>query len=128
MFLHTPVTIPIVTIIQLHGGYCATMADKLTLAVSNRARSGTIKKLPASIDVTTASTIEELQQKLAKASGVRDYNRIGIFDPVTRKIIRDRLAVLGAQDNVVKEKAILAQDLGEFPFFVFLLICSLLTT
>ncbi|KIH90729.1 enoyl reductase [Sporothrix brasiliensis 5110] len=88
------------------------MADKLTLAVSNRAKSGTIKKLPASIDITTSTTIEELQQKLAKASGVRDYNRIGIFDPVTRKIIRDRRAVLGAQENVVASKAILVQDLG----------------
>lgn len=98
------------------------MADKLTLAVSNRAKSGTIKKLPASIDVSTATTIEELQQKLAKQSGVKDYNRIGIFDPVTRKIIRDRRAVLGAQENIVGSKAILAQDLGTFPSLPFVFV------
>ncbi|CAK7219282.1 Very-long-chain enoyl-CoA reductase [Sporothrix curviconia] len=88
------------------------MADNLTLAVSNRAKSGTIKRLPPSIDVTTATTIEEVQQQLAKKAGVNDYNRIGIFDPVTRKIIRDRRAVIGAQENVVSAKALLAQDLG----------------
>lgn len=88
------------------------MADSLTLAVSNRAKSSSIKRLPPTVDVTTTTTIEEVQQQLAKKAGVSDYNRIGIFDPVTRKIIRDRRAVIGAQENVVSSKALLAQDLG----------------
>lgn len=84
----------------------------LQLKVANRGKSRTIKNLPPTIDVSTATTIEEVQQLVAKQSGVRDYNRIGIFDPVSRKIIRDRRAVLGAQDDVIKTKEILVQDLG----------------
>ena len=95
------------------------MVDNLTLAVSNRAKTGIIKRLPSSIDVTTATTIEELQQQLAKKAGVSDYNRIGIFDPSTRKIIRDRRAVIGAQENVISLKALLAQDLGMSFFLLF---------
>ncbi len=85
----------------------------LTLKVANRGKSRGIKKLPASIDVSTTTSIEEVKKLLAKQAGVRDFNRIGLFDPTTRKNIRDRKALVGDLENVIAAKELLVQDLGK---------------
>lgn len=84
----------------------------LHLAVANRGKRGAIKTLPASIDIPASGTIEQLQIALAKEARVSDFNRIGIFDPTTRKILRDRRAVLGQQENIAVTGDVLVQDLG----------------
>ncbi len=90
------------------------MATNLSLKLSNRGRKGTIRKLPASVDVPRDATVEDVKIAIAKQARVRDYNRIGVFDPQTRKIIRDRKAVIGQQDAVVSTGELLVQDLGKF--------------
>ncbi|OAA55898.1 steroid alpha reductase family protein [Niveomyces insectorum RCEF 264] len=85
---------------------------EITLAVANRSKAGTIKKLPPSISVPAAATVEEVKQRLAERAGVRDFNRIGVFDPQTRRLLSDRKAVIGQQANVVAAGSLLVQDLG----------------
>lgn len=89
------------------------MAANLSLKLSNRSRKGAVKKLPASIDVPRTATIEDVKIAIAKEARVGDFNRIGLFDPQTRKILRDRKAIIEKQDALVSQGEILVQDLGE---------------
>lgn len=71
-----------------------------------------MKRLPTSIEIPGDATIEDTKQVIAKASGVSDYNRIGIFNPSTRKNIRDRKALIRDNQDIVAKGEVLVQDLG----------------
>jgi very-long-chain enoyl-CoA reductase len=41
-----------------------------------------------------------------------DFNRVGLFDPATKKIFKDRKAVLKDQASVSTQGELLVKDLG----------------
>jgi len=89
------------------------MASKpITLKVSNKSRKGGIKKLPESISIDATTTVEQLKASIAKASDGRDPNRIGLFDPDKKKILKDRKAVVSQLPLVMGGKEVLVKDLG----------------
>ncbi|KAI2631859.1 3-oxo-5-alpha-steroid 4-dehydrogenase-domain-containing protein [Hypoxylon sp. NC1633] len=86
------------------------MAD-LTLKVTNRSRKG-LKGLPPSIDLPNDATIEDAKIAVAKAARVSDHNRIGVFDPVSKKTIKDRNSLLREHAEVLKRGELVVKDLG----------------
>ncbi|KAI0025621.1 3-oxo-5-alpha-steroid 4-dehydrogenase-domain-containing protein [Xylariomycetidae sp. FL0641] len=86
------------------------MAD-LTLKVTNRSRKG-LKGLPPTIELPSDATVEQAKRVIASATKTSDFNRIGIFDPASKKTIKDKNAVLSEQEAVVKHGEILVKDLG----------------
>ena len=91
------------------------MSNQLSLELANRGRKGVVKRLPQSITVERTSTIESIKKTIAQKAGVRDPNRIGLFDPKTKKSIKDKAALIGDQEAVVAEGQLLVQDLGTYP-------------
>ena len=61
------------------------------------------------------STVEEIKKLIAKDAGIRDHNRIGLFYPSTKKTIKDRLAKIGDEKDVVDHGEMLVKDLGMPP-------------
>jgi very-long-chain enoyl-CoA reductase len=82
-----------------------------TLKVTNRSRKG-LKGLPSSIELPDDATIEYTKKEIARATKTSDFNQIGIFDPVSKKTIKDRNALLRAQEPVMKHQEIIVKDLG----------------
>jgi len=89
------------------------MAASLSLKLSNRGRKGRVKKLPASVDVPENATVEDVKIAIARQARVGDFNRIGLFDPATKKLLRDRKSVIGSYDAVTSKGELLVQDLGQ---------------
>ena len=74
-----------------------------------------IKRLPSSVELPTGATAEEVKKLIARQAGVRDFNRIGLYDPATKKIIKNRHAVIAEQQGVMSAGELLVKDLGESP-------------
>lgn len=85
----------------------------LTLKVTARSRKG-LRNLPPSVELPADATIDDAKIAIAKASKVSDYNRIGIFDPVSKKTLKDRKSLLREQTEVMKQGELLVKDLGMF--------------
>ncbi|KAI4860445.1 3-oxo-5-alpha-steroid 4-dehydrogenase-domain-containing protein [Hypoxylon rubiginosum] len=83
----------------------------LSLKVTARSRKG-LKGLPPSVELPPDATIDDAKIAIAKAARVSDYNRIGIFDPVSKKTLKDRKSLLRDQPEVVKHGELLVKDLG----------------
>lgn len=88
------------------------MAAKLSLKLSNKSPRQAIKKLPASIELPADATIEDAKQAVARQSGISDFNRIGLFDPETKKILKNRKALVRDEAGVVKAGELVVKDLG----------------
>lgn len=56
--------------------------------------------------------IDDVKKAVATLCGVKDYNRIGLFNPSTRKRIADRRALVREQLDITKTGEVLVQDLG----------------
>ena len=74
-----------------------------------------VKGLPASIDVPADATFEDLKKLIAKTTKAGDFNRVGIFDPETRKTVKNRNARLVDQPGIAKTNEVLVKDLGAYP-------------
>jgi very-long-chain enoyl-CoA reductase len=72
----------------------------------------TIKKLPSAIQIDTTTTVEDAKIQIAKAAGVRDYNRIAILDPKKQSILNNRKALLAQESSVMEMQKIMVKDLG----------------
>ncbi|KAI1195260.1 3-oxo-5-alpha-steroid 4-dehydrogenase-domain-containing protein [Nemania serpens] len=83
----------------------------LTLKVTNRSRKG-LRGLPPTIELPDSATVEYAKKEIARATNTSDFNRIGIFDPVSKKTLKDRNALLREQEPVVKHGEIMVKDLG----------------
>ncbi|KAI2468297.1 3-oxo-5-alpha-steroid 4-dehydrogenase-domain-containing protein [Annulohypoxylon bovei var. microspora] len=83
----------------------------LTLKVTNRSRKG-LKGLPPTIELPDDATVDDAKQAVARAAKVSDHYRIGIFDPVSKKTIKDRNSLLRSHAEVVKRGELLVKDLG----------------
>ncbi|KAI8630986.1 3-oxo-5-alpha-steroid 4-dehydrogenase-domain-containing protein [Xylariaceae sp. FL1651] len=84
----------------------------LTLKVTSRSRKG-LKGLPPTIELPDNATVEYAKKEIARATKTSDFNRIGIFDPVSKKTIKDPNAVLRDQESVMKHGEIMVKDLGK---------------
>lgn len=71
-----------------------------------------IKKLPTTVDITDKTTVQDVKEMLAKQAGGKDPNRLGIFDPEKKKILKDRKALISQHKEVMAGKEILIKDLG----------------
>lgn len=50
---------------------------------------------------------------IAKEAKIGDFNRIGIFDPSTKKTLKNRKAKVADEPNVLAAKEVLVKDLGK---------------
>lgn len=88
------------------------MAGKLTLKLTNRSPKQPIKRLPASLDISPETTVEEIKVLIARQAGISDHNRVGIFDPETKKTLKNRKAQIGTEAAVIAAGELLIKDLG----------------
>ncbi|KAI1825426.1 3-oxo-5-alpha-steroid 4-dehydrogenase-domain-containing protein [Xylaria intraflava] len=82
-----------------------------TLKVTNRSRKG-LKGLPPTIELPDDATVEFAKKAIARATKTSDFNQIGIFDPVSKKTLKDRNATLREEAAVMKQREIIVKDLG----------------
>ncbi|KAJ2906979.1 hypothetical protein MKZ38_009842 [Zalerion maritima] len=71
-----------------------------------------IKKLPSDVEVPADATVEDVKVAVAGQARVGDFNRIGLFDPSTGKILKDRKAIVRELETVMKPGELLVKDLG----------------
>lgn len=88
------------------------MATKLTLKLTNRAPKKPIKKLPDSLELPADATVEDAKVLIARQTGLGDFNRVGLFDPATKKTLKDRKALLRNEANVMSAGELVVKDLG----------------
>jgi hypothetical protein len=56
--------------------------------------------------------VQDVKVQLAKQAGGMDPERLGLFDPANKKILKDRKALVNQQKDVMAGKEILVKDLG----------------
>ncbi|KAF4612469.1 hypothetical protein G7Y89_g15608 [Cudoniella acicularis] len=83
----------------------------MVLPVQEKSRRP-IKKLPTSVDITEKTTVQDVKNKLAQQAGGMDPERLGIFDPENKKLLKDRRALISQHKEVMAGKEILIKDLG----------------
>ncbi|ORY64340.1 3-oxo-5-alpha-steroid 4-dehydrogenase [Pseudomassariella vexata] len=81
---------------------------ELSLKLSNRSPKQQIKRLPPSVDLPNDATVEDAKIAVARKVGIADHNQIGLFDPTTKKTLKDRKALL----RDLKYEELLVKDLG----------------
>jgi hypothetical protein len=91
-----------------------TMAT-LSLKLSNRAPKKPIRKLPASVELPHDATVEDAKVLIARQSGFTDYNRIGLFDPASKQILKNRKALVREEAGVAAAGELVVKDLGTLP-------------
>ncbi len=87
--------------------------SSISLKLTNRAPRKPIRKLSAQVDLPRDATVEDAKIQIARASGISDFNRIGLFDPTTKKILKDRKALISDEAGVVSAGELLVKDLGK---------------
>lgn len=60
------------------------------------------------------ATVEELKVLIAKQAKISDYNRIGLYDPSTKKTLKDRKARVVDEKAVIEAGEVLVKDLGKW--------------
>lgn len=84
----------------------------LSLKLTNRAPKKPIKKLPASVELPRDATVEDAKKVIARQAGFTDFNRIGLFDPSTKSILKNRRALIRDEAGVVSAGELVVKDLG----------------
>ncbi|GAO13388.1 uncharacterized protein UV8b_00632 [Ustilaginoidea virens] len=88
------------------------MATTTTIKLTNRSPKQPVKRLPASVDLPADATVDDLKALVAKEAKIGDFNRIGIFDPATKKTLKNRKAAIADEPNVLAAREVLVKDLG----------------
>ncbi|KAM5355575.1 hypothetical protein ACJ41O_002221 [Fusarium nematophilum] len=88
------------------------MAALTTLKLTNRSPKQPIKKLPASVEISPDTTVEGVKILIAKEAKVGDFNRIGLYDPSTKKTLKNRKARIADEAGVVAAGEVLVKDMG----------------
>ncbi|SCN66808.1 related to TSC13-required for elongation of VLCFA moiety of sphingolipids [Fusarium fujikuroi] len=88
------------------------MASLRSITLTNRSPRQPIKNLPQSIEVDPDTTVEGLKVLIAKETKLGDFNRIGIYDPTTKKTLKNRKARLVDEPAVVSTGEVLVKDMG----------------
>lgn len=71
-----------------------------------------VKKLPATIEVTETTTVQDVKDQLSKLTDGRSPHRFGLFDPEKKKTLKDRKALILEIKEVANVREILVKDLG----------------
>jgi len=88
------------------------MTGGISLKVTSRVPKKPIRNLPASINLDSNATVDDVKISIAKAAGISDHNRLGIYDPSTKKTLKDRRAPISSLEAVVKHGEVLVKDMG----------------
>ncbi|KAK0706957.1 3-oxo-5-alpha-steroid 4-dehydrogenase-domain-containing protein [Lasiosphaeria miniovina] len=88
------------------------MAPKISLKLSNRVPRKPIRKLPATVELPRDATVEETKILIARQAGISDYNRVGLYDPTTKKTLKNRLGLVRDETNVMSAGELVVKDLG----------------
>ncbi|KAK3387492.1 3-oxo-5-alpha-steroid 4-dehydrogenase-domain-containing protein [Podospora didyma] len=88
------------------------MASKISLKLSSRTPKKPIKKLPAAVELPRDATVEDAKIQIARQLGYGDFNRIGLFDPMTKKILKNRMALVRDEAGVISAGELVVKDLG----------------
>ncbi|KAK3371865.1 3-oxo-5-alpha-steroid 4-dehydrogenase-domain-containing protein [Lasiosphaeria ovina] len=88
------------------------MASKISLKLSNRVPRKPIRKLPATVELSPDATVEETKILIARQAGISDYNRVGLYDPTTKKTLKNRLGLVRDETNVMSAGELVVKDLG----------------
>ncbi|KAH7155336.1 steroid alpha reductase family protein [Dactylonectria estremocensis] len=83
-----------------------------TLKLTNRSPKQPIKKLPESIELGPETTVEDVKKLVAKQAGIGDFNRVGLYDPSTKKTLKNRKARIADEQGVVAASEVLVKDMG----------------
>ncbi|CEJ82235.1 Putative 3-oxo-5-alpha-steroid 4-dehydrogenase [[Torrubiella] hemipterigena] len=87
------------------------MAALTTIKLTNRSPK-LLKRLPESIEVPAGANIEDVKKIIAREANVGDFNRLGLSSPETKKLLKDRKALVADIDAVAKSGELLVKDLG----------------
>ncbi|KAF4581936.1 steroid alpha reductase family protein [Ophiocordyceps camponoti-floridani] len=79
------------------------------LKLTNRSARDPVARLPTSIQVPAGATIEDAKTIIARGCGLGDGSRVGLFDPATKKTLKDRKARL---TDALPDGEVLVKDLG----------------
>ncbi|KAL2024132.1 hypothetical protein VTK56DRAFT_9912 [Thermocarpiscus australiensis] len=88
------------------------MPSTLTLKLTNRAPKAPIKKLPSSVELPHDATVEDAKIVIARQAGIKDFNRVGLFDPTTKQTLKNRRALLRDEAGVISAGELAVKDLG----------------
>jgi len=88
------------------------MTSSISLKLTNRAPKKPIKRLPATVDLPLDATVEDAKIHIARQTGIKDFNRIGLFDPTTKKTLKNRKALITDETNVIAAGELVVKDLG----------------
>ncbi|KAH8735033.1 steroid alpha reductase family protein [Ilyonectria robusta] len=83
-----------------------------TLKLTNRSPKQPIKKLPESIELGPDATVEDVKKMIAKEARIGDFNRVGLYDPSTKKTLKNRRARVVDEEGVASAGEVLVKDLG----------------
>ncbi|KAH7156152.1 steroid alpha reductase family protein [Dactylonectria macrodidyma] len=83
-----------------------------TLKLTNRSPKQPIKKLPESVELGPETTVEDVKKLVAKQAGIGDFNRVGLYDPSTKKTLKNRKARIVDEQGVVAAGEVLVKDMG----------------
>lgn len=68
--------------------------------------------MPASVNIDADTTVESVKIQVAKAAGLRDHHRIGVYDPTTKTTLKNRNARILDIAPVVASGEVLIKDMG----------------
>ncbi|KAI6245618.1 putative enoyl reductase [Erysiphe necator] len=88
------------------------MTAPVTLKVTNKSPRQPVKKLPATIQVTETTTVQDVKDQLSRLTDGRSPHRFGLFDPEKKKTLKDRKALILQIKEVASAQEILVKDLG----------------
>ncbi|KAK7413057.1 Very-long-chain enoyl-CoA reductase [Neonectria punicea] len=88
------------------------MAAPTTLKLTNRSPKQPVKKLPPSLELAADATVEDVKKLIAKEVRIGDYNRVGLYDPSTKKTLKNRKALIADEEGVASAGEVLVKDLG----------------
>ncbi|AEO71202.1 d5d8e240-8657-4c7f-a836-a1fae34e5ca9 [Thermothielavioides terrestris] len=80
--------------------------------LTNKNPSQPIKGLPGVIELPHDITVENVKILIARKTGISDFNRIGLFDPVFRHTLKNRHALIWDDLHVKEAREVVVKDLG----------------
>lgn len=58
------------------------------------------------------ATVEDVKALIAKAAKIGDFNRVGLYNPETKKTLKDRQARIEDEPAVIAAGEVVVKDLG----------------
>ncbi|KAF7556500.1 hypothetical protein G7046_g6276 [Stylonectria norvegica] len=88
------------------------MAGQLTLKLTSKSPKQPIRNLPETLTLDPDVTVEVLKVLISMETGIDDFNRVGLFDPTTKKTLKNRKALVVDEQGVASAGEVLVKDLG----------------